>query len=172
MFQTHLEDYNASTSTTAAQYKTIPTFLTLFIFGFLYELVLVWDALRMKNTIQIIGICIANLALLVYTAIQIEQINEAITDLSKSITGGYTTSKGDILSGSDALWSEIQGFLIAIPIVLAVGTIVLSWIAWKLYQVFAWDILKQIGADYRMKKRFLHYQVRDANLIIRRGDPH
>lgn len=159
MFQTHLEDYNASTSTTAAQYKTIPTFLTLFIFGFLYELVLVWDALRMKNTIQIIGICIANLALLVYTAIQIEQINEAITDLSKSITGGYTTSKGDILSGSDALWGEIQGFLIAIPIVLAVGTIVLSWIAWKLYQVFAWDILKQIGADYRMKKRFLHYQV-------------
>lgn len=167
MFQTHLEDYNASTSTTAAQYKTIPTFLTLFIFGFLYELVLVWDALRMKNTIQIIGICIANLALLVYTAIQIEQINEAITDLSKSITGGYTTSKGDILSGSDALWGEIQGFLIAIPIVLAVGTIVLSWIAWKLYQVFAWDILKQIGADYRMKKRFLHYQVRYANLTIR-----
>lgn len=164
MFQTHLSSTAAENqdANTAAQYKTIPTFLTLFIFGFLYELVLVYDALRLKNTIQIIGLCIANLALMVYTAIQIEQIQEAITDLSAAgaMTGQYTTALGKAVSASDALWSEIQGFLIAIPIVLAIGTIVMSWIAWKLYQVFAWDILKQIGADYRMKKRFLYYQVR------------
>lgn len=165
MFQTHLDKFTASNDT-AAQYKTIPTFLTLFIFGFLYELVLVWDALRMKNTIQIIGICIANLALMVYTAIQIDQINEAIYDLKDSITGTYTKSDGTVVLGSDQLWSEIQGFLISIPIVLAVGTIFLSWMAWKLYQVFAWDILKQIGADYRMKKRFLYYQVRRPGLTM------
>lgn len=159
MFQTHVPKQNTD-STNAAQYKTIPTFLTLFIFGFLYELVLVWDALRMKNTIQIIGICIANLALLVYTTIQIEQIYEAVSDLGSVITGGYTKSNGQQISGSAALWGDVQGFLIVIPIVLAVGTIVLSLIAWRLYQVFAWDILKQIGADYRMKKRFLHFQVR------------
>lgn len=162
MFQTHVPEQNTDSSN-AAQYKTIPTFLTLFIFGFLYELVLVWDALRMKNTIQIIGICIANLALLVYTTIQIEQIYEAITDLGNVITGGYTKANGQQVSGPDALWGEVQGFLIVIPIVLAVGTIVLSLIAWKLYQVFAWDILKQIGADYRMKKRFLHFQVRQVD---------
>lgn len=164
MFQTHLlrQAVENQDANTAAQYKTIPTFLTLFIFGFLYELVLVYDALRLKNTIQIIGLCIANLALMVYTAIQIEQIQEAITDLSAAgaMTGQYTTSSGKVVSAADALWGEIQGFLIAIPIVLAVGTILMSWIAWKLYQVFAWDILKQIGADYRMKKRFLYYQVR------------
>lgn len=146
---------------TTAQYKTIPTFLTLFIFGFLYELLLVWDALRLKNTIQIIGICIANLALLVYTAIQIDQIEEAITDLGSynGLKGGYTESDGTVVSPRDSLWATVQPFLIAIPIVLAIGTVILSWLAWKLYQVFAWDILKQIGADYRMKKRFLHYQV-------------
>lgn len=156
MFQLHLNADVKAKADNQAQYKTIPTFLTLFIFGFLYELVLVWDALRAKNTIQIIGLCIANLALMVYTAIQIEQINEAITDLgSNAITDG----------GPDVLWGEIQGFLIAIPIILAVGTIAMSWCAWKLYQVFAWDILKQIGADYRMKKRFLHYQVRNCDPI-------
>lgn len=162
MFQTHLEKTATADSSTAAQYKTIPTFLTLFIFGFLYELVLVWDALRLKNTIQIIGLCIANLALLVYTAIQIDQISEAITDLNNTgaITGSYVASDGTQVDAAQALWNMIKGFLIAIPIILAVVTIVLSWIAWKLYQVFAWDILKQIGADYRMKKRFLHYQVR------------
>lgn len=151
---------SADTNTTA-QYKTIPTFLTLFIFGFLYELLLVWDALRLKNTIQVIGICIANLALLVYTAIQIDQIEEAITDLGSynGLKGGYTDSDGTVVSARDSLWATVQPFLIAIPIVLAIGTVILSWLAWKLYQVFAWDILKQIGADYRMKKRFLHYQV-------------
>lgn len=162
MFQTHLlESVLKVDSDTSAQYKTIPTFLTLFIFGFLYELLLVWDALRLKNTIQIIGICIANLALLVYTAIQIDQIHEALTLLGKNngLNGGYVNTAGVQITPQQALWDEVQGFLIAIPIILAVGTMVMSFIAWKLYQVFAWDILKQIGADYRMKKRFLHYQV-------------
>lgn len=167
MFQSHLlsSAVNNQDANTAAQYKTIPTFLTLFIFGFLYELVLVYDALRLKNTIQIIGLCIANLALLVYTAIQIEQIEEAVTDLDAAgaMEGAYTDKSGKQISAKDALWGEIQGFLVAIPIVLAIGTMVFSWIAWKLYQVFAWDILKQIGADYRMKKRFLYYQVRRSN---------
>lgn len=164
MFQTHLsaDALSKQDSSTAAQYKTIPTFLTLFIFGFLYELVLVYDALRLKNTIQIIGLCFANLALLIYTAIQIDQINEAITDLDKggAMEGAFTNSSGIAVSAKEALWGEIFGFLITIPIVLAVGSIGMSYIAWKLYQVFAWDILKQIGADYRMKKRFLYYQVR------------
>lgn len=166
MFQSHLvEDVFKQENEKSAQYRTIPTFLTLFIFGFLYELVLVWDALRLKNTIQIIGICIANLALLVYTAIQIDQINEALTllETNNGLDGGYTNSKGEVRTPKQALWDEVQGFLIAIPIILAVGSIVLSFISWKLYQVFAWDVLKQIGADYRMKKRFLHYQVSSSH---------
>lgn len=136
-----------------SQYLTIPTFLTLFIFGFLYELVIVWDALRMKNTIQIIGVCIANLALLVYTAIQVDQIQMAISVLAK-----YNALRHDITSPE--LWSDIKAFLIATPAIIALATAGMAFCAWKLYQEFAWDILKSIGADYRMKKRFLHYQVR------------
>lgn len=137
------------------QLKTIPTFLALFIFGFLYELVLVWDALRVKNTIQVIGICIANLALMVYTSIQVDQINEAITILK-------TQNAVEELD----VWSDVQGILIAIPCIIGVGTICFSLVAWRLYQEFAWDILKHIGADYRMKKRFLHYQVLALEAII------
>jgi hypothetical protein len=133
------------------QLKTIPTFLALFIFGFLYELVLVWDALRVKNTIQVIGLCIANLALMVYSAIQVDQLNESITILKNN----------DAVDDLD-VWDEVKGVLIAIPCIIGVATIGLGFISWKLYQEFAWDILKHIGADYRMKKRFLHYQVREC----------
>ncbi|KAH6609212.1 hypothetical protein Trco_002558 [Trichoderma cornu-damae] len=150
-FQLSLGDY-ISDPQVQSQYKTIPTFLTLFIFGFLYELIIVLDALRMKNTIQIIGVCIANLALLVYAALQIEQIQVALGILE--VNGAL---EDDI--SSTMLWNHIKAYLIASPVIIAVSTINMVYIAWKLYQQFAWDILKNIGADYRMKKRFLHYQI-------------
>ncbi|OAQ79337.1 hypothetical protein VFPFJ_09823 [Purpureocillium lilacinum] len=150
-FQTSLGEHR-DLPKVQSQYKTIPTFLTLFIFGFLYELVVVWDALRMKNTIQVIGVCIANLALLVYTAIQIEQIQTAIT-----ILGEFNALKPETLSTE--LWGDVKPYLVAIPAVIGLATVCMGFIAWKLYQEFAWDILKNIGADYRMKKRFLHYQI-------------
>ena len=132
------------------QLKVIPTFLSLFIFGFVYEMVLVWDALRTKNTIMIIGLCIANLALLVYTAIQIDQIQEAVI---------YLRNAGAVKLSEHDVWDDVRPLLITIPALLGAFTIALSFLAWKLYQEFAWDILKAIGADYRMKKRYLHYQV-------------
>jgi hypothetical protein len=135
-----------------SQYKTIPTFLTLFIFGFLYELVVVWDALRMTNTIQIIGICLANLALVVYTAIQVDQISIALGVLTdhNSFRPGFS---------SQTVWEDVRAYLIAIPTIIGLVTVLMGFITFKLYQEFAWDILKNIGADYRMKKRFLHYQI-------------
>lgn len=131
-----------------ADLKTIPTFLCLFLLGFLYELVLVWDALQAKNTIQVIGLCISNLALLIYTAIQIDQIKDAISNLQ--LVEAFKDNE---------VWADVKPVLICVPCILALVTITMSFIAWKLYQEFAWDILKHIGADYRMKKRFLHYQV-------------
>jgi len=135
-----------------SQAKTIPTFLTLFIFGFLYELVVVWDALRMKNTIQAIGVCIANLAMLVYTAIQVDQIREAlqVLEFNNALEQGETVA---------TIWDEVRPYLVAIPAIIALATIAMGFISWKLYQEFAWDILKTIGADYRMRQRFLHYQI-------------
>ncbi|KAK3985371.1 hypothetical protein QBC44DRAFT_157314 [Cladorrhinum sp. PSN332] len=135
-----------------SQYKTIPTFLALFIFGFLYVLVLAWDALRRKNTIQIIGLCLANLALFIYTILQIEQIRVSLNTLEREQVIKHDPKHGEI-------WQRSKPFLIAVPAIVGVITFAMTGIAYQLYREFAWDILKQIGADYRMKKRFLHYQV-------------
>ncbi|KAL1970581.1 hypothetical protein VTN77DRAFT_4225 [Rasamsonia byssochlamydoides] len=127
--------------------KTIPTFLSLYIFGFVYELVLVYDALRLKNTIQVIGICICNVGLLIYGAVQIEQIQEAV----------------GVLMVNDAInkdiWRQTEPFLIAIPCILALGSVLMIFVAWKLYDEFAWTIYKHISADLRMKRRYLTYQI-------------
>ena len=126
---------------------TIPTFLTLYIFGFLYQLLLVWDALRLKNTIQIIGLCIYNLGLLIYAAVQMDEIHDAV--------------RGRLITvfNHEPVWKASKPFLIAIPCVIAVGTMLMSFVARKLYDEFAWTIYKHISADLRMKRRYLTYQV-------------
>lgn len=128
--------------------QTIPTFLTLYIFAFLFQLLLVFDALRAKNTIQVIGLCMFNAALLLYAAIQLTQIREAVDSL---------TNLGIIENG---VWSTVKPYLIAVPCIIALGCVLMSVAAWKLYDEFAWTIYKEISADLRMKRRYLTYQVR------------
>jgi len=144
-FQIHLESSSASANKTAS--RTIPTFLTLYIFGFLYQLLLVWDALRMKNTIQVIGLVMYNVGLLIYGAVQISQIKDAVFQLSEE----------DFIHKE--VWNDTKPFLIAIPAIIAVGTALLAGCAWKLNDEFAWTIYKRISADLRMKRRYLQYQI-------------
>ena len=106
----------------------------------------------MKNTIQCIGVCIANLALMIYTTLQVEQIKTALRILQRK-------NALEVDETAAGVWRDVRPYLVAIPAIIALGTVGMAFICWKLYQKFAWDILKNIGADYRMKKRFLHYQV-------------
>ncbi|KAI9840531.1 MAG: hypothetical protein M1838_004018 [Thelocarpon superellum] len=140
-------------ATTQPQDRTIPTYLTLFIFGFVYQLVLVWDALRLKNTIQIIGLCAYNLGLLIYAAVQINQIKDSVFNLSHPDSGPeYIDPNADI-------WDKSQPFLVAVPCIIALGYVLMSIVAWKLYDEFAWSIYKHISADLRMKRRYLTFQI-------------
>jgi hypothetical protein len=43
---------------------------------------------------------------------------------------------------------------------VGVGSVLMTFVAWKLYDEFAWTIYKHISADLRMKRRYLTYQVR------------
>jgi hypothetical protein len=142
-FQQHLK----GNATDQPESKTIPTFLTLYIFGFIYQLILVYDALRLKNTIQIIGLCIYNVGLLIYAAVQWSQIQDAVRDLEK---------KGNI---DPSVLSTTRPYLTAVPCVIALGTALMSVVAWKLYDEFAWTIYKHISADLRMKRRYLTFQI-------------
>ncbi|KAI9868129.1 MAG: hypothetical protein M1813_006874 [Trichoglossum hirsutum] len=131
------------------QSRTIPTYLTLFIFGFVYQLILVYDALRLKNTIQVIGLCVYNVGLLIYASVQMDQIRQAIINLRQM---GYVNPGANI-------WGNCKPYLIAVPCVIALGTVLLSTVAWKLYDEFAWTIYKHISADLKMKKRYLTFQI-------------
>lgn len=127
--------------------RAIPTSVTLYIFGFLIQLVLVYDALQLKNTIQVIGLCIFNIALLVYASVQMTQIHDAVFNLADQ--GQIHTS----------VWDVSRPYLTAVPCIIALGFVLMSVVAWKLYDEFAWMIYKHISADLRMKRRYLTFQV-------------
>lgn len=150
-FQTSLKDNENTRENPESQ--TIPTFLTLYIFAFLFQLLLVFDALRAKNTIQVIGLCMFNAALLLYAAIQYTQIREAVDILA---------SKNKI---EDGVWDAVKPYLVAVPCIIALGLVLMSVAAWKLYDEFAWTIYKEISADLKMKRRYLTYQVRISDEI-------
>lgn len=132
-----------------AETRTIPTYLAVFMFGYIYELVLVYDALRMKNTIQVIGIVLYNAGILLYAGIQYDQLNDAIHSLM---------DQSFIVLDVD-MWEKLRPMLIALPILMGFFTVVFAFVAWKLYEEFAWTIYKHISADLRMKRRYLTYQV-------------
>lgn len=140
--------------------QTIPTYLSLFIFGFVYQTILIYDSLRLKNTIQVIGLCLYNLGMLIYAAVQFDQIDKVIKTLSN--VGDLSLAHIDHAS---TLWHNIRPYLIAVPCIIAFFSIVLGFEAWKLYDEFAWTIYKHISADLQMKKRFLKYQVSEHNFL-------
>lgn len=127
----------------------IRSFLGLYIFALLYELALSYDALRRKNTFQLVGLCICNLGLFIYGIIQMREIRETVTEVVADT------------ARSNSIWSTYQIELILVPVFLGVGTAIMTFVTWKLRAEFSWSIYKDISADLRMNRRYTVYQVRD-----------
>ncbi|KAJ5827250.1 hypothetical protein N7447_004013 [Penicillium robsamsonii] len=124
----------------------LQSFLGLYIFALIYELALSYDALRRKNTIQLVGVCICNLGLLTYGILQIQEIKDTISSLT-----------GETLS--DHLGDLYHIEIILVPVFLGIGTVCMSFFTWKLRAEFSWSIYKNISADLQMKRRYFTFQV-------------
>lgn len=95
--------------------------------------------------------------MLIYSSIQYDQIHQAITGLKKTYSADAHPQP--YIEPSSDVWGQIQPFLLAVPIIIAAFTVFMGFVAWKLYDEFAWTIYKHISADLRMKRRFLAFQV-------------
>ncbi|KAJ5689366.1 hypothetical protein N7462_003758 [Penicillium macrosclerotiorum] len=123
------------------------SFLGLYIFALLYELGLSYDALRRKNTFQLIGLCVCNTGLLTYGCMQIKEIRDTITNVVANT------------ARSNKIWAMYYIELILVPVFIGVGTAVMIFVTWKLRAEFSWSIYKNISADLRMNRRYTIYQV-------------
>lgn len=58
--------------------RTIPTYLALYIFAFIYQIWLAIVAVGKRNIIQVLGLVVFNLAFLLYSAFQIKESHNVI----------------------------------------------------------------------------------------------
>lgn len=58
--------------------RTIPTYLAIYIFAFVFQIWLALLAVGKRNTIQVIGLVIFNLAFFMYSAFQIKESHNVI----------------------------------------------------------------------------------------------
>ncbi|KAK7991414.1 hypothetical protein PG988_000208 [Apiospora saccharicola] len=134
---------------------TVPMYLSLFICAFVYELVIVYDALRLNSMIQLVGVCIYNFLLLVYAAAQPEHVSKSLYTLEHSWALGVTP----LLDPANHTWQRISPALIAVILVQAIATLALAFLTYKLHSEFAWVVYKVLHADLSMKRRLLNFQV-------------
>ena len=132
---------------TGAAETNLQSFLGLYVFALLYELILSYDALRRRNTIQLVGLCFCNLGLTAYGILQMREIAPTLKSML-----------ADALIDTRLL-HLYRVVLILVPIILGIGTLCMCFLTWKLRAEFSWSIYKNVSADLQMKRRYLTYQV-------------
>ncbi|KNZ62576.1 hypothetical protein VP01_1253g6 [Puccinia sorghi] len=103
----------------------LPVYLGIFILAHLFQLYFALDALRHKNTIQLIGLCGFNLAFLVYAGIQVPEIREI--ESLQSITN------------TDASTPTI--ILLIIPVCISISQAAFIYLTWHLFKEFVFMCL-------------------------------
>jgi hypothetical protein len=154
-------------------YKTLPCYLALFALAEyvrklshmlpessqtsfrLFELFMAFDALRLRNIIQLLGLLMFHGALMVFAALQIHQTKEAlVTDDTCDSTVDYVSC-----GGKGTLWQAIEPFLIVSPCIIAASWFVMLFWVKQLYAEFGWDIFHVVGANPKMKTMYQWYQI-------------
>lgn len=142
--------------------RTVRLYLSLFILAYVFELVIVYDALRLSSMIQVVGVCIYNLFLLAYAAVQPFHIKKDLNTLSESLALGIRP----ILPPDLNTWNRVQPVLWVVTSVQTVATVTIFYLAFKLHSELAWLIYKVINADLSMRRRLFHFQVSHLLLLF------
>ncbi|KAI0781003.1 hypothetical protein BD413DRAFT_501724 [Trametes elegans] len=138
-----------------SRYKTIPCYLALFILAELFELFMAYDALRLRNIIQLVGILLFHSALLVMAALQVHETRSALVhNPSANWTTDYVNG-----GGPGTLWQSVLPFLIVSPVVIGVAWLVMIFFVRELYHEFGWAIFHIVGANPAAKTMYQYYQV-------------
>lgn len=133
------------------RYKTLPCYLALFALAEIFELLMAFDALRLRSVIQLVGILGFHAALIAFAAIQIHETKAALVVVGATdyVNGG----------GAGTLWHKVFPFLVVSPIIIAVSLGVLMFWVRELYFEFGWAIFHVVGANPAMKTMYQYYQV-------------
>ncbi|KAJ7219255.1 hypothetical protein GGX14DRAFT_435357 [Mycena pura] len=136
-------------------YRTLPCYLALFALAEVFELFMAFDALRLRNTIQLVAILLFHLTLLVFAAIQVHETKSALLNRVNCVTDFNLTN----CPGPGSLWASVLPFLVVVPCVIGAAWLVMMFWIKELYSEFGWAVFHVVGANPKMKRMYQWYQI-------------
>jgi hypothetical protein len=138
-----------------SRYKTLPCYLALFGLAEVFELFIAFDALRLRNIVQLIGLLIFHAALIIGAALQVYETKIALMTLD-DCDGTFDFVN---CGGPGTLWQKVKPFLIVAPCVISISWVLMLFFIRKLYDEFGWAIFNVVGANPKMKTMYRYYQI-------------
>lgn len=132
---------------------TFPIYLALFLFAGTYQIIIGIWALKQRNTIQLTFLVFFSIAMMVYGAIQFDQIKDA------SILPGFQNPQ--FISGE-----QVTNLLIAVVSITGVECVFQIFLTYKLYRGFTHDIFHTYGASVKQKLILRDYLFFEAVIIF------
>ncbi|ORX74816.1 hypothetical protein DL89DRAFT_264607 [Linderina pennispora] len=115
----------------------------IFIVAQIFLLILCWEAVAHKNTIQIIAATIFNLMCLIYSLIQYTTFY-----IRPSVTARIFKNDNDM-----------RILQITIMVVYSLCSLTFAMLNWELYQLFGWKTYKKLGANLRLRRAYKWHQI-------------
>lgn len=116
---------------------TIPTYMALFIFAGVYQILVALWALSRRNIIQLLMLVFFAFAMLIYAGVQYDQIGD----------GAVAFHNAELLTQAQA-----RAFIIAIPCIIAAEALVLLVLTWMLYREYNVAVFQKLGPDKSLKR--------------------
>jgi len=135
--------------------QTVPCYLALFVLAEIFELLMAFDALRLRNVIQLVGILLFHVALIFFAALQIHETKTALVR-EPNCDGTVDFVR---CGGPGTLFRKVEHLLIAVPCIIAAAWFIIIFFVRALYFEFGWAIFRVVGANPAMKTMYQFYQV-------------
>jgi len=129
-------------------FRRLPVYLVIFALAHVFQFILAIDAVIFRNTLQFVFLVIFNALILVYSAIQIQEVRSIFPP---NQTGIFSKVPITVLTD-------------IIPIVIGIAEVAYIGLGWKIYTEFGWKVYKLLGADRRIKKMYAQYQIFECML--------
>jgi hypothetical protein len=134
----------------------MPLQSAVFILGMLVQAALAFDALRGRNSLQLIGICIFNSCIFVFCVMRYLQ---TVTNAGL-LKVGYNGVGKPFVDTSKHYERVIAPTLLPLTIIVGVCALASFFLTLRLSTEFAWAIYRQVSGNIKARRRYLAYQVR------------
>lgn len=134
---------------------TVPVDAAIVWFASVYEFLLALNAMHDKNNMLLFAICITNILVVVFAALQYP----ALKGFCESMPKQRTMFNEPLVDLSKDIWPRARIAQLMVPILGGLCTVGIWPLAYQLHKQYAWSIYRSVQGDVHTRARYLAYEV-------------